>query len=84
MLGLIIKYLFNTYTILIFGRIIMSWIPQLAGSWIGHFLKTVTDPYLNLFRKIIPPIGGTIDLSPVVAILALKFVQYILISLIYR
>ena len=84
MLGLIIKYLFNTYTILIFARIIITWIPQLQNSWIAHFLATVTDPYLNLFRKIIPPIGGTLDLSPIVGIFALKFIQYILISLIYR
>jgi hypothetical protein len=34
-------------------------------------LSTVTDPYLNLFRGIIPPLGGTIDLSPILAFVTL-------------
>jgi YggT family protein len=34
-------------------------------------LATVCDPYLNLFRGIIPPLGGTIDLSPILAFVVL-------------
>jgi len=34
-------------------------------------LSTITDPYLNLFRGIIPPLGGTIDLSPILAFVVL-------------
>lgn len=37
-----------------------------------HMHRTVTDPYLNLFRGIIPPIGGTLDLSPILAFVTLN------------
>ena len=33
--------------------------------------STLCDPYLNLFRGIIPPLNGTIDLSPILAFVAL-------------
>ena len=83
MILVIIKYLFNVFTILIFAKIIASWIPQLAQSRLMHFVNTLTDPYLNLFRRFIPPIGGTLDISPIVAIFALKFVEYLIFRVIF-
>jgi YggT family protein len=41
------------------------------------FLSPITDPYLNLFRSIIPPMGG-IDFSPILAILVLQFASSLL------
>jgi YggT family protein len=41
------------------------------------FLSPITDPYLNVFRSFIPPLGG-IDFSPILAILALQFVAQML------
>jgi len=35
--------------------------------------RTVCDPYLNLFRGIVPPLGGTLDLSPILAFVTLNF-----------
>ena len=45
------------------------------------FLRDVCEPYLSIFRRIIPPIGP-IDISPIVAILVLQIVGGILIDLI--
>jgi YggT family protein len=66
------------YFVLIFVRILMSWLPTLPYSrWLDivlGFVRDVTDPYLNLFRRFVPSIrfgGGGIDLSPMVAILVL-------------
>ena len=42
-------------------------IPTLAV----HARSTLCDPYLNLFRGLIPPIGGTLDLSPILAFVVL-------------
>ena len=39
------------------------------------------DPYLNLFKKFIPPIGGMVDVSPIVALLVLQFGVRLLIGL---
>jgi YggT family protein len=69
------------YLILIFVRILLSWFQ--TADWaqsIMSFLAPITDPYLNIFRSIIPPLGG-LDLSPIIAILALQFVNYILTPL---
>jgi YggT family protein len=77
------------YLVLIFVRIIMSWIPRipynrfLAGAL--KFVSDVTDPYLNLFRRILPPVRmgpGALDLSPIVATFVLIIVNTIVVNLI--
>lgn len=63
------------YSVLLIIRILLSWFPNL--DWFNppfSVLSQLTDPYLNLFRSIIPPLGG-IDLSPILAILLLRFLQ---------
>ena len=62
----------NLYTFLLFASILMSWIPNLKESGFGQMISRVTDPYLDIFRKFIPPFG-MIDFSPIIAILALRF-----------
>ena len=63
------------YTILIFAYVLTSWI-RLPSSLnpIQRFLYDVCDPYLRLFRRVIPPLGP-LDLSPLVAILALYAIR---------
>lgn len=65
----------NIYLLLIFIRILLSWFQTAdwANSAMG-FLSPITDPYLNIFRSFIPPLGG-IDFSPILAILALQFLS---------
>jgi len=67
----ILYSIMNIYLFMILGYIIMSWIPSLQQSAIGNFLAAVVEPYLSIFRRIIPPIG-MIDLSPIIAIFALQ------------
>ena len=63
------------YAILIFAYIITSWI-QLPYSLSGvqRFLRDVCEPYLRLFRRIVPPLGP-VDLSPILAIGALVLIE---------
>ena len=75
----IIQTVFFTYTIMLIVRCLASWIPQVNKYKIMHFLMFYTDPYLNFFRRIIPPIGGVLDLSPVLAFFALRALEYIII-----
>jgi YggT family protein len=77
------------YLVLIFIRIIMSWIPRMPyNRWLAGFLKfvsDVTDPYLNLFRRFLPPVRmgpGALDLSPIVATFVLLIVSGIVASII--
>jgi YggT family protein len=55
--------------------ILMSWFPNARESAIGQFLARICEPYLEPFRRFIPPIG-MIDVSPIVAILVLRFASY--------
>jgi len=76
-----IEILFQTYTFMIFGRIIASWFPPLYEYKFMQFIIYYTDPYLNVFRRFIPPLG-MIDFSPIVAFISLGIIQNILIQLI--
>jgi len=64
----------NIYMILLIIRILLTWFPNV--SWMNQItaaLSPITDPYLDLFRSIIPPMGG-MDFSPVLALLVLQIV----------
>lgn len=70
----------SIYLILIFIRILLSWFPNV--NWSNPFfsiLSQLTDPYLNIFRSIIPPLGG-LDLSPILGIILLQVVTSVLQS----
>jgi YggT family protein len=63
------------YTALLFIRILLSWFPNIDwASGPFSILSQLTDPYLNIFRNIIPPLGG-MDFSPILALLLLQVVQ---------
>ncbi|MFQ4144397.1 YggT family protein [Chlorogloeopsis sp. ULAP02] len=69
------------YSTLLIIRVLLSWFPNI--NWYNQpfaALSQVTDPYLNIFRNIIPPLGG-IDLSPILAFLLLNIVGNLLYSL---
>ncbi len=62
-------------------RVLLSWIPNLdRGNPLVQLLAQVTDPVLEPARRIIPPIGG-LDISPIVVLLLLSFLQRLLNSL---
>ena len=63
----------NIYNPLLIGRLILTWFPN-PPRQIMYPLATLCDPYLNLFRGIIPPLGG-IDLSPILAFTVLNVFQ---------
>ncbi len=65
----------SIYLVLIIIRILLSWFPNV--NWMNppfSIISQLTDPYLNIFRNIIPSLGG-IDFSPILAILLLQLVQ---------
>ncbi|MGX9133586.1 YggT family protein [Rummeliibacillus sp. JY-2-4R] len=70
----IVKYLFEFYSIALIIYILMSWIPSAYDSKFGRLLSQICDPYLNFFRRFIPPIG-VIDISPIVALFVLNLIQ---------
>jgi YggT family protein len=71
----IIKLIFISYTMLLMIRIFGSWAPSFAGNPIMRFAYKFTEPYLKVFRRIIPPLGGTLDLSPLLAFFTLRLLE---------
>jgi len=83
-----ISALFVVYTILILLNILISFVPRMPYSpWLRavlDFITESTDPYLNLFRSFIRPIGGgnlAFDPSPIIALIALGIVEGIVLSI---
>ncbi len=80
-LGQVIGVLIQTlsiYTLILLVRVLLSWFPNLdRGNPVLATVSSITDPYLNAFRGLIPPLGG-LDLSAIVAFLALQLVQTLL------
>ncbi len=81
MLTWLIVRLADVYTFLIFVYVLMTWFPTKRGflADLDHVLGKLCDPFLNLFRKFIPPIGGVMDISPIVAILVLQLVVRLIV-----
>ena len=78
-----IRYLFNFYEYSMFAYILSSWVPQIKNNSIVEFLEAICEPYLKLFRKIIPPIG-MLDISPVVALIVLSLLQNFIVTLLFK
>ena len=72
MITRILNQLFYFYYILLILRIFLTWIPSIDWQ---------QQPFLNIFRGIIPPIGGMLDISPVIAIILLQLVQGLLVGM---
>lgn len=79
--------LFLVYIVLILLRVLMSWIPRMPYNptlrTVLDFISETTDPYLNLFRRLIPPIGGGgfgLDLSPMIGIIVLVILRSLVVA----
>lgn len=76
----VVNNVFYFYFLLIIIRIFLTWIPSIDwSSQPFRAIAEVTDLYLNIFRRIIPPIGG-LDFSPIIAIFALEFIQRLVVG----
>jgi len=71
----LIPTLFQIYSWILIIYILMSWVPNVRESQVGVILGKIAEPYLSIFRRFIPPIGGMLDISPIVALFVLQFVQ---------
>lgn len=81
--------LFLVYIILILLNVLISWVPRMpynrALRATLDFIKETTDPYLNLFRRVLPPLGGggfALDLSPMIGVILLVILRSLVVGLI--
>ena len=78
----IIDWAFQIYTLMLIVRVISSWFAEIQDHPIVRFISFYTDPYLNLFRRFIPPIGGVLDISPLIAFFGLQILEFIVKSIV--
>jgi len=72
-----IDLVFTVYIVMLFVRIMGSWLPEFQNTRWMQFISFYTDPYLNFFRRFIPPLG-MIDISPIFAFLCLGFLEQLI------
>jgi YggT family protein len=76
-----INLLFVVYTLMIIIRIFGSWFQGFQRTSFFRLISHYTDPYLNFFRRFIPPIGGVLDLSPILGFFVLQLLKWVLVRL---
>jgi YggT family protein len=80
---------FLVYLVVLIIRVLLSWIPRMPYNRtlraVVGFIEEVSDPYLNVFRRFLPPVGSgafALDLSPILAIILLIIAQQVVVGLI--
>jgi YggT family protein len=74
-LRVIVAWIFGVLQIALFARVLMSWIRSSPSSWWVRWSYALTEPYLRPLRQLIPPIGGMLDLTPLVAYFVLSLIS---------
>ena len=86
-----VEALFVVYIILILLNVLISWIPRMPtySRWLRATLDFITDttnPYLNLYRRILPSVGTggfALDLSPIIGLIVLFVARTVVVGLIH-
>ncbi|MGD8904279.1 MAG: YggT family protein [Anaerolineae bacterium] len=81
----VVSTLIQVYEFLLLIRVLLSWINvdpyrPVIDHPVVDILQRITDPVLAPLRRLIPPIGGAVDISPVVALIILEVLRRILVS----
>ena len=72
------------YSAVIFVYVILSWIRiPYSLSWLQRFLYDVCEPYIRIFRRLLPPVGP-LDLSPMIAIIVLFIIREVAIRILQQ
>src|SRR6266498_3113154 len=82
-IGNFVDVFISVYVLLIFGYIITSWVQLPYSPWLNRiqrFLYDVCEPYLRLFRRVLPPLNP-LDLSPIIGVFALGFLDRLIAAI---
>lgn len=84
-----VSALFFVYILLIFANVLISFVPRMPyNRWLRavlDFVTETTNPYLGLFRRFLPPLGGgrfALDLSPMLGVIVLLILRALIVGLI--
>jgi YggT family protein len=71
--------LLNIYSLIIIARVIVSWVGLDPSNRIVRFLRAATDPILVPIQNVVPPIGGSLDISPIIALFFVYMLKWVVI-----
>jgi YggT family protein len=77
-----VNTIFRVYYALIFVRILLSFVPHNTYQPLIRFIYEVTEPWLGIFRRLVPPLG-MIDISPLIAFFALELARQLVLILLH-
>lgn len=88
-LAQIVSWVFFVYQFLILVRVLLSWVStdpyrSMSAHPLVRLLHRVTEPVLAPVRRVIPPVGGALDISPVVVLILLEILRRFLVSILLR
>jgi YggT family protein len=78
--GIVINFfdlLFTLLSFAIIARALISWVPVDPYNPVVRFLDQITSPIIEPLRRVIPPIGGAIDITPIIALVLIQILQAI-------
>ena len=76
----ILDLLFTVLSLAVIARALLSWFDPMMRFPISQLLVDLTEPIVGPIRRFVPPIGGTIDLSPIIALILLQVFERVLIN----
>ena len=76
----LVSAVFNLLSLAILGRCLISFVDPMARNQISRIIVDLTEPIVGPIRRVVPPLGGTIDLSPIVALFLLQFLQRLVVN----
>ncbi len=79
-IALVLEMILSMVIFLVIARAILSWVSPDPYNPIVRFLTASTDPLLRPLRRYIPPLGGTLDLTPIILLMILYFLQTFLVQ----
>jgi YggT family protein len=82
-LAYVLNFGLTIYMYIVLARAIISWVNPDPYNPIVNFLVRVTDPVLDRVRRMLPDLGG-LDLSPMIVLLAIFFMQKFLIATLFE
>jgi YggT family protein len=83
-IGNLVNLLLTVYMWIIIARAVLSWVSPDPSNPIVRFLYRVTEPVLRPVRRALPTYQMGLDLSPMIVLLAIYFLQQFLVPVIYR
>lgn len=79
-LRLAVQWIFGILQIALFARVIASWFNASPSRWWVRWSFVLTEPYLRPIRRLLPPVGGMLDLSPLVAYFLLSLLSGLVVG----